>query len=147
MLVNIVCKGKLQQVSLENCGVIELADDCLIRHDKMQINSHGNFPASIKGPILPTINPKVFENVTNIDFQKFHVLYKEHNKSLKNIEVQIHQIKEQQKLPNENLQSDGNWYDIHHFVLGYVLAGVILVIIIYLWFCQRVAGAPTPSSF
>lgn len=91
--INVVCKGTLQQHWIQDCGIIELADDCLIKQDKLEINSHSNFPYNVRQSILPSIKPNLFENATNMGIKQFHIKYRDHNASLENIRSQIQQIK------------------------------------------------------
>lgn len=135
--INIVCNGKLHQVSIESSGIIKLTDNCLIRHDTMIINSHANFEATIRDAIIPIIGPDVFENVTIKDIQGFHIKYALHNKTINDINMQIQQLKNQQKLPNNILQ---NGHNVHHYALGYTLAIVIVLMLIFLWYQRRNNG-------
>lgn len=125
MIINVVCKGKLNRISIEKCGIIILSEDCLIRHDGMLIHSHQNFPASMRKPILPTVNSVIFSNMTNVGVAQINVKYSQHNKTLNQIETQIQQLRNNEKLPNSELQRSHN---IHLYTVGYISLAVTCII-------------------
>lgn len=130
--INIVCGGKLNQIWIEDAGTIKLNDNCLLRQDKLEINSHDHFRSNIKKSIVPTISPDIFKNITNPDNRKFNTIYTTHNKSLQEIRDQIKKLKENEKLPYDELQK---MHNIHHYTLGYsTLAILITIIAVLIWF-------------
>lgn len=141
-----MCQKKLKQHWIQNSGTIGLNDDCLVKQDKLQINSHDIFPASIWEPIVPIVDPKVFGNITNINVRHFDIKYQKHSDTLSSIQGQIHQLRQLQQLPNDELQQ----YSIqYHYVVIYTLLLIVLAVGLYTYLHWRHAkisgiGGNTP---
>lgn len=70
----------------------------------MIINSHENFEADIWEPIIPTISPDVFLNVTDANITTFNSIQELHGR-----------------------------HNVHYCVFGYTLAIIITLIMTVLW--------------
>ena len=134
MNINAVCDNNLERFHLGGSGLLKLRENCMIKQPLITIQGHRSLQSTSRISFIPSINAsEIYAPVaiSALPAGQYVNQYAPHLDELQTIRENLAKVKDE--LPN-NLRP----HDVHHYALGYICLGsIVLLGAILIWKLRR----------